>query len=173
MDVTNSKWTARLLGMAKKVASWSKDRSTKVGAVITTKEGLPVSWGFNGMPMGIDDDVEARHERPIKYKWFGHAEQNAMDLAPNGDLTDCVMFVTFSPCARCAQSIINKKIKTVVVDANFAAHKMPERWQEDMNVALEMLREAGVTVLEREPESFGDVVQFSTTPTLRSVDTDK
>lgn len=153
MDVTKKKWTGRLLKMAKDVASWSKDESTKVGAVITTSEGRPISWGFNGMPMGINDDVPERHERPVKYKWFGHAEQNAMDLASTSDLSDCVMFVTFSPCARCAQSIINKQIKTVVVDANFTVDKMPERWQEDMGVAVEMLEEAGVKVIAAYPDS--------------------
>ena len=67
MDVTNNKWAGRILKMAIEVASWSKDESTKVGAVITTAEGAPVSWGFNGMPMGIDDTIPERHERPLKY----------------------------------------------------------------------------------------------------------
>ena len=145
MDVTNKKWAARMLTLAKEVASWSKDESTKVGAVITTKEGAPVSWGFNGMPMGVDDTVPERHERPLKYKWFCHAERNALDLAPR-DVSDCVMFVTFSPCSGCAQSIIQRGIKTVVIDANFTADKSPERWQEDMFVALEMMKEAQIDI---------------------------
>lgn len=163
MDITNGKWLGRLLKMAKDVASWSKDDSTKVGSVITTNNGKPVSWGFNGMPMGVNDDVPERHERPIKYKWFSHAEQNAMDLAPVGDLSDCVMFVTFSPCSRCAQSIINKQIKTVVVDANFTVDKMPERWQEDMKVAVEMLEEAGVRIIAAypDPTNVDTVVNYS------------
>jgi dCMP deaminase len=152
MDITNKKWAGRLLKMAKDVASWSKDESTKVGAVITTADGSPVSWGFNGMPMGIDDTVPARHERPYKYKWMAHAERNAMDLAPKGDLSGCVMFVTFSPCSNCAQSIIQRKIRTLVVDENFIAEKMPERWQEDMLVAQEMLLEAGVKILAAKPD---------------------
>lgn len=147
MNVTDTKWAGRLLKMAKEVASWSKDSSTKVGAVITTTDGSPVSWGFNGMPMGIDDDVPERHERPYKYKWMAHAERNAMDLAQKTDMSDCVMFVTFSPCTSCAQSIIQRKIKTLVVDEDFTADKMPERWQEDMRVAVEMLTEAGVTIV--------------------------
>lgn len=151
MNITNPKWAGRMLKMAKEVASWSKDSSTKVGAVITTPNGAPVSWGFNGMPMGIDDTVPERNQRPYKYKWFCHAERNAMDLAPQ-PLDGYVMFVTFSPCSNCAQSIIQRKIKTVVVDANYTADKMPERWQEDMAVAVEMLKEAGVEVLSAQPE---------------------
>lgn len=149
MDVTNDKWSGRLLKMAHDVASWSKDESTKVGAVITTYDGEPVSWGFNGMPMGIDDSISERHVRPYKYKWFCHAERNAMDLASKADLSDCVMFVTFSPCTNCAQSIIQRGIKTLVVDEDYTADKMPERWQEDMNVAVEMLEEAGVKIVPK------------------------
>jgi len=156
MDVLNDKWASRLLKMAKDVASWSKDESTKVGAVITTLDGSPVSWGFNGMAKGIDDTVPERKERPIKYKWMCHAERNAMDLSPRADLTDCVMFVTFSPCTNCAQSIIQRGIKTVVIDANFTADKSPERWQEDMFVALEMMKEAGVDIRGAYPVDSSD-----------------
>ena len=59
------------------------------------------------------------------------------------------MFVTFSPCTNCAQSIIQRGIKTLVVDENHTAEKMPERWQEDMIVAKEMLIEAGVKILPK------------------------
>jgi len=137
--------------MAKDIANWSKDDSTKVGAVITTQDGRPVSWGFNGMPMGIDDSVSERHVRPYKYKWMCHAERNAMDLAPSGDLNGCIMFVTFSPCTNCAQSIIQRKIGTLVIDANYTVDKVPERWQEDMKVAMEMLNEAGVKIISAFP----------------------
>jgi dCMP deaminase len=152
MNVLDTKWIGRLLKMAKDVAAWSKDESTKVGAVITTLEGEPVSWGFNGMAIGIDDTIPERHVRPYKYKWMCHAERNAMDLS-RGSLEGCVMFVTFSPCTNCAQSIIQRKISTVVVDANFTADKMPEHWKEDMLVAAEMLTEANVKIISGYPDS--------------------
>lgn len=148
MQITSKKWAGRLLKMARDIASWSKDDSTKVGAVITTMDGSPISWGFNGMPKGIDDNVPERHIRPEKYKWMCHAERNAMDLASRANLDDCVMFVTFSPCSQCAQSIIQRGIKTVVVDSEFTVDKVPERWQDDMKIAIEMLNEAGVTIIE-------------------------
>ncbi len=66
MDVLKPKWAGRLLKLSNEVSTWSKDQSTKVGAIITTKDGSPVSWGFNGMPMGIDEEVESRHQRPEK-----------------------------------------------------------------------------------------------------------
>ncbi len=147
MDITNKKWASRILGLAKNISKWSKDDSTQVGAVITTSTGKPISWGFNGMPMGVNDEVPERMERPLKYKWMCHAERNAIDLASQSDLSNCVMFVTFSPCSNCAQSIIQKGIKTIVVDSEFTADKMPERWQEDMAIAAEMFAEAGVVII--------------------------
>lgn len=143
MDITNDKWAARMLNMAKHVAAWSKDESTKVGAFITTKDGSPVSWGFNGMAMGINDNVPDRHERPMKYKWMCHAERNALDLSQSST-KDCVMFVTHSVCSGCAQSIIQNRISTVIVDEAYTIDKMPERWHEDMTIASEMLKEAGI-----------------------------
>ncbi|MBO0217682.1 cell division protein DedD, partial [Vibrio sp. Vb2880] len=49
-----SKWAKRLYQMAELVASWSKDPSTQVGAVIT-KQNRIVSVGFNGYPHGVSD----------------------------------------------------------------------------------------------------------------------
>lgn len=147
MDITNQKWASRILKMAKDIASWSKDDSTKVGAVITTSDGSPVSWGFNGMVKGVNDNAPERLVRPNKYKWMAHAERNAMDLASRTDLSECVMFVTFAPCSSCAQSIIQRNIKTVVIDSANTVDKMPDRWKDDMLTANEMLLEAGVTII--------------------------
>ena len=147
MDITDKKWSVRLLKMAKNVASWSKDTSTKVGAVITTADGKPISWGFNGMPVGIDDSIPERHMRPEKYKWMCHAERNAMDLASRSDLSNCVMFVTLAPCANCAQSIIQRGIRTVVVDASGTVDKVPAHWTEEMTTANQMMLEAGVNII--------------------------
>jgi len=151
MDITTQKWASRMLRLAKEVASWSKDQSTKVGSVITTADGRPVSWGFNGMPMGIDDTVPERNERPTKYKWFCHAERNAIDLAP-GSVKDCILFVTYSPCPLCAQAIIQNEMKKVMVDTNFSADKMPQHWIDDMQLARSMLNEAGIDVVEIDPD---------------------
>lgn len=155
MDITNKKWAGRMIKFANEVASWSKDTSTKVGAVITTSDGRPVSWGFNGLPMNTDDSKPERYDRPLKYKWFCHAERNAMDFATRS-LDGCTMFVTFSPCSSCAQSIIQRGIKTVVVDANNTVDKMPERWKDDMLVAVEMMVEAGITILSSYPATYID-----------------
>ena len=44
------------MDMAKLVSSWSKDPSTKVGAVITDDENRIISVGYNGFPREVIDN---------------------------------------------------------------------------------------------------------------------
>ncbi len=55
------------MGLAEHVATWSKDRSRKVGCVIVGPDNEIRSLGYNGFPRGITDDIEKRHQRPTKY----------------------------------------------------------------------------------------------------------
>src|SRR5579859_6577664 len=58
---------------------YSKDQSTKVGDLIIGENNRPLSWGYNGFPTGVNDDVPERHDRTKeKYKWSEHAERNAI-----------------------------------------------------------------------------------------------
>lgn len=149
MNIIESiKWHQRHLRMAFQVASWSKDTSTQVGAVIATLDGKPRSYGFNGMPRGIIDDVPERHERPEKYFWFEHGERNAIYSA-QGDLSDCVMFITHLPCPDCARGIIQSGIKHVVVATMYGRFSsFAKQREKNTQVSLPMLREAGIVYQE-------------------------
>ena len=59
------------------IAEWSKDPSTKVGAVVThTKSRRIVSTGFNGFPAGVEDALAlARRGRVV-----AHLERGAFVL---------------------------------------------------------------------------------------------
>ena len=48
-------WDKRFLDLAEYISSWSKDTSSKVGAVIVHNKRI-VSTGYNGFPEGYDDD---------------------------------------------------------------------------------------------------------------------
>lgn len=139
-------WDSRYLEMARLVAGWSKDRSTKVGAVIVGEAGQILSTGFNGFPRGVNDDVDERHERPAKYLYTEHAERNAIyNAARLGvQLLDSRMYVDWPPCSDCARGIIQAGIGEVVI--GFAAGVVPERWDGNFAVSAEMLYEAGITI---------------------------
>jgi dCMP deaminase len=149
MDVTKSvKWKKRFMRMAFQVASWSKDTSSQVGSVIVTNNAEPRSYGFNGMPRGIDDDIPERHLRPEKYFWYEHAERNAIYQATTS-LKGCTIFVTHLPCPDCSRGIIQSGIKHVVV-ATMNGNKsdfVKDRIH-SLNASLPMLKESGIVYEE-------------------------
>ena len=49
------KWQKRFFDLAQLVATWSKDPSSQVGAVIVDDKKRIVSVGFNGLPIGVAD----------------------------------------------------------------------------------------------------------------------
>ena len=71
-------WDQYFLNIAEEVKQKSKDRRTKIGAVIVGKDHEIITTGYNSFPRGINDDVEERQVRPEKYYWFEHAERNAL-----------------------------------------------------------------------------------------------
>lgn len=140
-----SKWDTYFSKMAEHAASLSKDGSTRVGCVIVGPDRNVLSTGFNGMPMGVNDDVPARHERPLKYKFFEHAERNAIYLAARAGtaLKGATAYIhPWPPCPDCARALIQAGISEIVVPTT----TVPIRWLEDIRVAQEMLREAGVNL---------------------------
>jgi dCMP deaminase len=145
-----AEWDSRFLRLAREIATWSKDQSTKVGAVIVGPDRTPGPYGYNGFPRTIDDERATRHERPVKYRWTEHAERNAIYNAARIGVAvkGCTMYVTHLPCADCARAIIQVGITRVVVDAESLVDAgFIERWNEDMQITREMLDEASVTLV--------------------------
>jgi dCMP deaminase len=122
------------------VAGWSKDPSTKVGAVIVDPRRVVRGMGYNGFPRGVCDTPERYADRPTKYKLVVHAEANAI-LNATGDVRGCVLYCTWHPCSACAALIAQAGIAEVRCPA-------PDpRWAEDGAFARMILDEAGVDVL--------------------------
>lgn len=134
-------WDARFLELARLVASWSKDPSTKVGAVIVGNDKRIISTGFNGFPRGVDDSPT---DREVKLMRTIHAEDNALSFARR-DVTGMTIYVTRPPCARCAAKIIQSGITRVV--SPLPPVDFTERWGAEMAQARLMFNEAGVTVI--------------------------
>ena len=139
------KWDQRFIELAKHIANWSKDPSTKVGCVVVGEDREIRSTGFNGFPRGIKDDEERLLDREQKYPLICHAEENAiMHAARIGiSLKGSTAYVTWPPCSRCARSLIQSGIKEIVYPT---PGEIPERWVEDFNISNSMISEAGVSV---------------------------
>ena len=109
-------WDKRFLQLAKHISEWSKDPSTQVGCVVVGPDRELRSTGFNGLPRGIEDNEQRLNNREIKYPLICHAEENAiMHAARIGmSLKDCTAYVTWPPCTRCARSLNQAGISTIV-----------------------------------------------------------
>lgn len=137
------KWDERFLNLATHVSTWSKDPSTKVGAVIVAPDRRVMSVGYNGFPRGVADTNERLEDRETKYKYVAHAERNALDNTDQS-IRGCTMYVTLQPCPECVKSIIQRGITKVVFKFN------PERenLSQFMQYSTSMLEEAGVEVVK-------------------------
>ena len=137
-----TKWQKRFFDMAYLVASWSKDPSSQIGAVIVDSQNRVISTGFNGLPVGVKDTDERLGDRATKYKMILHAEENAIMFAKQ-NLNGCSIYVTkMPPCAHCAALIIQSGIKYVYVPDT----EIPERWRESTVLTRQMFKEAGVKI---------------------------
>jgi dCMP deaminase len=141
----SQKWDRRFIELARHIARWSKDPSTKVGCVVVGPDREIRSTGFNGFPRGIDDTSERLGDRDLKYPLICHAEENAcMHAARIGvSLKGCAAYVTWPPCTRCARSLVQAGLSEVLFPDGL---DIPDRWQDDFDMSTSMLREAGISV---------------------------
>jgi dCMP deaminase len=142
--ILSSKRDKRYLELASVVASWSKDPSSKVGAVAVGDKGQVLSQGFNGFARGVDDTEERLNTRDQKYKFIVHAEMNAIfNAAFSGvSLEGSVLYVTGLPCcSECAKGIVQVGVKRVVMELPQFSNP---RWKDSWMLSAQMFDEAGV-----------------------------
>lgn len=134
-------WHTYYMGFAQHAATKSKD-STQVGAVLIGPEGEIRLTGYNGPPRGVVDLPE-RRERPTKYVYSSHAEQNLIAFAAREGIRTkgCTIYVTHHPCAACARTIIQAGIARVVVGDGRTSMPVAE-----FEAAAVMFGEAGMEV---------------------------
>lgn len=138
-------WPDYFMGMASYVSVKSKDPNTKVGCVVVGEDLEVRSTGFNGIPRGVDDRP-SRMERPDKYMWTSHAEENAVAHAARTgvSLKGSTAYTTHSPCARCARMLIQAGVETIVIGDGVTTLS-----KEEHDVADIMMREAGIRIERR------------------------
>lgn len=139
-------WDEYFMGVAILSANRSKDNNTQVGACIVNDENKIVAVGYNGMPIGCDDN-NMPWDRDggfldTKYAYVCHAELNAILNRNAGSLKDCRLYVTLYPCNECAKAIIQSGIKEVIYCDNKYADT------DSTKAAMMMFRHAGVETRE-------------------------
>ncbi len=147
-------WHDYYLGLLEAVAAKSKDPSTKVGAIIVGPDNEVRSTGFNGFPRGVREDISMRWERPWKYLWVAHAEDNAIaNAARAGTSTNgCRLYVPFAPCSECTKAIIGAGIVEVIYTDEYKGSN-PKKWADDQMIASAMAAEARVVLRKYEVDA--------------------
>lgn len=148
------KWDVRYLELAEHVSKWSKDPSSKIGAVIIGQNGQVLSQGYNGFPRNVDDSASRLNDRPTKYKYVVHAEMNAIYNASFSgiSLAGSTLYVHGLPvCSECAKGIIQVGIQRVVMKDQV----IPDNWKESCQFTHELFKEAGIEVVTVNPSHRG------------------
>jgi len=141
------KWNNRYIAIAKEVASWSKDPSTQVGAIIVGSKGQILSQGYNGFPRGILDDQDRLNLREVKLSLMVHAEMNAIYNATYSGvcLDGSTLYVYGLPiCSECAKGIIQVGISKIVITEDSIMSRA--EWMESWYKSNKMFNEANVKV---------------------------
>ena len=126
-----NKWNYRYIDLARHISTWSKDPSSKIGAVVIGDYGQVLSTGYNGFPRNIEDSEERLNNRETKLGLVVHAEMNCIYNASltGTSLKGASLYCYGLPiCSDCAKGIIQAGISEVYVrkiDINKS-----ERWKE-------------------------------------------
>lgn len=109
-------WDIHFLAIAKLCSKKSKDPSTKVGAVIVSKDNKIISTGYNGFPKDIIDYKDWYTDREIKYSKIIHAEQNALINKGLNEITEgsSIYVYPLKPCEKCYNELKEHGIKRFV-----------------------------------------------------------
>lgn len=111
-------WDEYFMGVALLSAKRSKDPNTQVGACIVNEKNKIVGAGYNGLPIGCDDNEFPWSKEgdflDTKYPYVCHAELNAILNNIGMDLKGCKIYTALFPCNECTKAIIQAGIKEVV-----------------------------------------------------------
>lgn len=152
LSSNTKKWNLRFLKLAKFISKFSKDPSTKVGAVIVDKNNRVLGFGYNGLPRKVKDKKKRYKNRKLKYSMIVHAEDNAlMNATASVEGAKIYVYPTLMKpacCNKCTQRIIQEGISEVI----YYDTKTNKRWEKEEKISKLMLEEAGVkcTPIEKE-----------------------
>lgn len=151
-------WDEYFMGVALLSGLRSKDPNTQVGACIVSRQNKIVGAGYNGLPMGCQDEAFPWEKNgdflQTKYPYVCHAELNAILNNIGMDLTGCRIYTALFPCNECSKAIIQSGINEVI----FLSDKYDGS---DVSVASKRLLDtAGIVYRKVDVQRDGIVLSF-------------
>lgn len=120
-------WDEYYLAIAKAVAVRATCPAGQVGCIAVSPEGVPLIFGYNGAPSGMDhcDEVGCSWVERLSgetgqrqtYSRHMHAEANAVSRAARvgARLDGATLYITQEPCPDCLKLCLQAGIRTLVV----------------------------------------------------------
>jgi dCMP deaminase len=143
--VWSQKWDERFLQIAQEISTWSKDPSTKVGAIAVNLERRILAQGYNGFPVKSDDSEKFYNTRKSKYARIVHAESNIIYNACNSHVglqNSTVYVYGMYPCSECVKGLTQVQVSRIVFQLGQSSNV--EKWKSDFDTAKCFLREVGI-----------------------------
>jgi dCMP deaminase len=137
----------RYLRLAAHIAAWSKDPSSKCGAIAIGDYGQVLAQGYNGFPRGIKDHVERWERRALKYTYIVHAEANLIyNAAHMGvQLAGASIYIAgLPPCHECAKALIQVGVGEIIFDLSTLNKR--QTWKDAFKITGALLEEVGIEI---------------------------
>jgi dCMP deaminase len=119
------------MDIALRCAEMSHAVRKKVGCVIVRDNNI-LSFGFNGMPAGMDNRCEhkvfdhlTQQDKLVTNPEVSHAEENALAKIAKSNFSSlgATAYVTLEPCMHCAKLLYSAGINRVVVKEPYVSHE--------------------------------------------------
>jgi dCMP deaminase len=135
----------QFLELARQWSTWSKDPSTKTGAVLVRDDSV-LGSGFNEFPWKMRDDPALYADREQKYSRIVHCEVNAL-IAAARSIDGATLYTwPFMSCDRCVVQMIQAGVVRFVAPA--AAPDAATRWEPVFVKTRAYIAEAGLDLVE-------------------------
>jgi deoxycytidylate deaminase len=123
-------------------ATHSHDPNTQNGAILVA--GRHTVYAANCVPPGVKRN-DRRLSAPVKYDFIEHAERAAIHRAAAAGFATAgaTLYCPWFACPDCARAIIIAGVREVVGLISLR-NATPARWLKKVEVACEMIEEAGV-----------------------------
>ena len=104
--ILSNKWDIRYMQLAEQISTWSKDPTSKIGAVAVGDKGQVLAQGYNGYIAGCEHKMITKDNHNIATV---HAEQNTItDCAKRGvSSNNCKAYITHYPCYNCMKLMVS------------------------------------------------------------------
>ncbi len=115
--IKQQKYNMMYMDLAERIAQMSYSKRLKVGSVLVKDQKI-ISFGWNGMPSGFDNNCEFINEITgdlVTRPEVLHSEANClMKLAKSTESSEnAELFITHSPCIECSKMIHQSGIKSI------------------------------------------------------------